>query len=156
MLILEVLLVFEDWVEISHASAGQKPDAIDHAGHAADSEGSSTEANENDFISRCVVGSNETVDFAYILRHSQYSLTADWLGDEPRKYQFPEDLLWSYPPYLSLFQLPSGKRWFGERRPVQFFWELDWFWWHLKEPGEHRLVDTGSKLVSWIRRRWVS
>lgn len=65
--ILEVLLVFEDWVEIVHAVSGQESDVSDHAGHTADGKGSPTEANEDNFITGCVVGSDKTVDFPNVL-----------------------------------------------------------------------------------------
>ena len=44
-LILEVLLVLEDWVEIVHTSPCQKTNISDHASHATHGESSSTETN---------------------------------------------------------------------------------------------------------------
>ena len=66
-LILEILLVFENGIEIVHPSTGQKSNISDHASHAADGESPSTEADENNFISWCIIGRDETVDLTNVL-----------------------------------------------------------------------------------------
>lgn len=66
-LVLEVLLIFEDGIEIVHSRTSQKSNVSDHTSHAADSESPSTEANENNFIAWCIIGRNETVDLTNVL-----------------------------------------------------------------------------------------
>ncbi len=67
ILVSEVLLVLENRVENIHSISGQKTDIPDHPSDASCGESASTEADQDDLIARCIVCSNETVDFSDVL-----------------------------------------------------------------------------------------
>lgn len=69
--VLEVLLIFENRIEIVHALSGQKAKVTDHASDTPSSEGPSTKSDQDNFVTGCVVGRYEGINLANVLREIQ-------------------------------------------------------------------------------------
>lgn len=67
-IVLEILLILEDRIEIIHALSGQKTYVTDDAGNTAYSERSTTKSDEDDFITRSVVGRYKGVHLTDVLK----------------------------------------------------------------------------------------
>lgn len=62
----EVLLVFENRIEAIHTISSQQADVSNHPSNASSSESTTREANQNDLVSRLVIGGDERIDLSNV------------------------------------------------------------------------------------------
>ena len=65
--LIDVLKVFENGIERIHPMSSEKSDAINHGSNASNSEGTSTEANQDNIVSRRVICREKAVNFTNVL-----------------------------------------------------------------------------------------
>jgi len=76
LVVPEILLILENWIEKFRSSLSQESDVSNDACYTSDREGTTRKPDENNLIARGIVCSDEAVDFPNILTDSGSEKTA--------------------------------------------------------------------------------